>query len=258
MSEATRGALAPTPSDRADLGARCEAPREDVRTEARRAAVVGVDLARLAHELRTPLAAIQSTADALASGHLGAIDPRHAAYLASIRETARHALSVIGGMVDASAPALSAPLDLRGIVTEVTGGLAMLAAAARITLVVETACGDVRATGSPTDVRQMLINLVSNGISHAGAGATVRVAVGGDGLSEVWLDVTDDGPGLPAGILHRLEAAALLDPAPGGARSTRARLGLRLTRQLAAANGGRLELASSPSGTRARIVLPAL
>ncbi len=224
----------------------------------------GLDLDRLAHELRTPLAAIQSTADALANGHLGSIDPRHAAYLAGICETARHALAVIGDMVGAVQPASaalacrSAHVDLHSIVAEVVSGMAMLAARAGVRLSAEVNGHGARAWGSATDVRQMLINLVSNGISHGGGGATVRVTVGRNGAGEVWLDVTDDGPGFPPGVSEQLEAGALLDEKGlVGSFPPRARLGLRLTRQLAAANGGRLELLSGPDGTRARVVLSA-
>jgi two-component system OmpR family sensor kinase len=226
-------------------------------------AAAGLDLDRLAHELRTPLAAIQSMADALANGHLGAIDPRHAGYLASIRETARHALAVIGGAVGPLAPSPSgavpraAEIDLHAVTAEVASGMAMLAARAGVRLEAEAGGARGRALGCATDVRQMLINLISNGILHAGGGSTVRVTVGGDDKGEAWVEVTDDGPGLPAGILEQLESGALLDCGGEGEAAPRTRLGLRLTRQLAAANGGRLEITTGPDGTRARVVLPA-
>jgi two-component system OmpR family sensor kinase len=226
-------------------------------------AASALDLDRLAHELKTPLAAIQSMADALANGHLGAIDPRHAGYLASIRETARHALAVIGDMVDPDLPLRSCSaggpgeIDLDGIAAEVARGMAMLAARSGVRLDAERAGCGARALGYATDVRQMLINLISNGIAHAGWGATVRVTAGGGDEALAWIEVADDGPGLPAGILDQLEAGALLDGDGNRGAAPRPRLGLRLTRQLAEANGGRLEIATGPHGTRVRIVLPA-
>jgi signal transduction histidine kinase len=250
-------------SDGASAGALGAEPPERGSAEGQRDAASELDLDRLAHELRTPLAAIQSTADALASGHLGAIDPRHAAYLASIRDTARHALAVIGGMLDvsgrpsSSSDAASASIDLEAIAAEVAGAMAMLAARAGVGLEAPAEGRGARASASVTDVRQMLINLISNGIAHAGGGATVRVTVGGDDRSEVWVDVTDNGPGLPREIVEQLEAGSVLDGGAEGDATPRARLGLRLTRHLAAANGGRLEIATGPDGTRARVLLPA-
>lgn len=220
-----------------------------------------VDLDRLAHELRSPLAAIQSMAEALADGHLGPVDPRHATYLASIRDTARHALAVIAGMVgaahDLEGPFRDPePVELSRVAAEVAQGMGLLAARAAVRLEAAVAGNPpVIARASPTDVRQMLINLMSNGIAHSGGGATIAVTTGSNGC-EAWIEVADNGPGIAAGVLDRLATGAPLDGDTQGAAGSRIRLGLTLTRQLAAANGGRLEIASSPEGTRARIVLP--
>lgn len=219
-----------------------------------------VDLDRLAHELRSPLAAIQSMAEALADGHLGPVDPRHATYLASIRDTARHALAVIARMVGAAHDLGGTfrgpePVELTWLAAEVAQGMRLLAARAGVRLEAVVGNPPVIARASPTDVRQMLINLMSNGIAHAGGGATIAVTTGSDGR-EAWIEVADDGPGVAAGVLDRLATGIPLDGDTEGAAGSRIRLGLTLTRQLAAANGGRLEIASSPEGTSARIVLP--
>lgn len=227
--------------------------------EDRVAASTEVDLERLAHELRSPLAAIQSTADALAGGHLGPVDPLHAGYLASIRDTARHALAVITRMAGSGhnlsgSGGRAEPIELARVAAAVVRGMRMLAARSSVRLEADAGVAPHIAWASPTDVRQMLINLVSNGIAHAGGGATVGVTTGSDGR-EAWIEVADDGPGVAAEVLALLEAGAPLDADPA-APGTRIRLGLMLTRQLAQASGGRLEIASGPGGTRARVVLP--
>jgi len=220
-----------------------------------------VCLDRLAHELRTPLAAIQSMADALGSGLFGQIEnQRHASYVQSIADTARHALAVIETMlVDRgreAADAEDAPrVDIAALATDVVAGMAVLAARAGVRLV---ACDRARSTpqanARATDVRQMLINLVSNGIVHAGGGTEVHVATGeGDGV--VWITVADDGAGISQTVLDQLELGLPID---GDDTSVeRLRLGLALTRALAGANGGRLEIKATSPGTEARILLPA-
>jgi signal transduction histidine kinase len=217
-----------------------------------------IDLQRLAHDLRTPLAAIQSTAEALAGGHLGALDPRHAAYLASIGDTARHALAVLDEAMhpgDASCGPAGEVLQIRDLAGEVISALEALAAAEGVRLEVANGAVDARACARATEVRQMLINLVSNGITHAGRGSTVSLAWGAGSRAEVWIEVADDGPGIPAEVLARLRDGVPTDGKIAG--DQRRRLGLVLTRDSARACGGRLELVTGRLGTRAKIVLPA-
>jgi signal transduction histidine kinase len=222
-------------------------------------------LDRLAHELRTPLAAIQSMAEALAEGYLGPMEnEQHAGYVRSIAGAAKHALAVVEAMLPSAAgmPGVEArleTLDVAALAQDVVAGMSLLAARAGVRLVTDTATGDpVCARACPTDVRQMLINLVSNGIVHAGGGSTVCVGVqpSRDGLVSV--RVADDGRGIPREILDRLEAGGVLDLVVGAPAGSRLRLGLTLTRALADANGGRLEVKRGQIGTEACVMLPAL
>ena len=218
-------------------------------------------LDRLAHEIRTPLAAIQSMAEALAGGHLGRMESeRHRAYVASMAETARHALAVMeamlpaGGSAAAREPAFPVSVDLAALSRVVVAEMAVLAARRGVRLAVGPGRGcPVHAVARATDVRQMLINLVSNGIAHGGAGGTVTLSTG-RGDSEAWLEVADDGPGVPEDVLARIEARVPLE-AGDVEPSSRMRLGLTLTKALAEDNLGRLELVSGTQGTRARIIL---
>lgn len=223
------------------------------------------ELGRLAHELRTPLAAIQSMADALATGHLGGLDPKHASYLASIRETARHALAVLEGILDDSGGASATKglltrkaIDLGTIAAEVVRSMALLAARTSVRLDAPPPSRGRHATASATDVRQMLINLISNAITHGGGGSAVQVTVGGDDGVSAWIDVTDNGPGLPPAVAAQLDVPGPLACGTEADGTPRLRLGLRLTQHLATENGGRLEIATGPQGTRARLVLQAV
>lgn len=250
-------------SEPVERGGGAARPREAGRDKADTADLRDLDLDRLMHELRSPLAAIQAMADALAEGHLGALGtPQHVAYLASIRETARHALLVLDSMAGGPNPDAEqavGPTPLESVATEVVGAMGLLAARAGVALETKAAssAGAVLALARATDIRQMLINLVANGIAHAGGGARVEVAARRLGEGLVALEVSDDGPGIAAGVLERLRTRAPLDRAAGPDFATRPRLGLALTRALAEVNGGRLEIESGADGTRARIVLPA-
>lgn len=215
---------------------------------------------RLAHELRTPLAAIQALADALAQGYLGPVDnPRHVSYVASIRETARHALAVVDGMTgrNAGVPSSEHPVtvDLAEISRELVASLALLAARTAVRIEVSDLCKPALCAVNSTEFRRMLLNLLTNALLHGGAGAVVQVHTGAAADGHVFVEVVDNGPGIPNGIIERLALGATLDDAE--AEGARARIGLVMTQALAGANGGRLEIVSNGQGTRARLLLRA-
>lgn len=221
------------------------------------------DLGHLAHELRTPLAAIQSLADAMLGGHLGDVESRrNVAYLASIRDTARHALAVVDAMAGRSVGVeprhlrASAGVSVAVAAQEVADGLSALAVRAGVTLSLACPAG-LAVLGNATDVRQMLINLVSNAIAHGGSGTEVAVTAAAERAGFVAIDVTDTGRGIPRAVIDRLEAGLAVEAEAGGSDVERVRLGLSLTKSLAENNGGRLEIRSRPGQTVARLVLPA-
>ncbi len=63
-------------------------------------------------------------------------------------------------------------------------------------------------------------------------------------------EIRDAGPGIPPDVLARV-AVPMAVRRPGGAG-----LGLAITRKIAEAHGGRLEISSTSSGTTARLILP--
>jgi signal transduction histidine kinase len=188
---------------------------------------------------------------------------RHAGYVRCIGETAKHALAVVEALLPSAAgvspwQSCSDGFDVAALAGDVVAGMSLLAARAGVHLVGDTNAIDARTSAQvcPTDVRQMLINLVSNGIVHAGGGSTVRVSTErGDGL--VSICVADNGPGISQEIIECLEAGAPLESVSAVTAGSRLRLGLTLTRALAVANGGRLEISSGAGGTEVRIILPA-
>ncbi|MCU6481972.1 sensor histidine kinase [Arthrobacter sp. A2-55] len=111
--------------------------------------------------------------------------------------------------------------------------------------------GDVELDCNPLELAQMVGELLGNAIKYA-AGGTVEVSVGA-GPGEVHLDVSDDGPGLPAEELASAVARFWRAPQHRGIPGTG--LGMTIVDRLARANGGELVLAAvHPHGLRARLV----
>ncbi|WP_328926029.1 ATP-binding protein [Streptomyces sp. NBC_00190] len=90
----------------------------------------------------------------------------------------------------------------------------------------------VRAVGTPGAVSQVVATLVENALMHGGGTVALRTRVVGN---QAVLEVTDEGPGVPPDLGSRIFERAI-----SGRNSTG--IGLAVARDLAEADGGRLEL----------------
>ncbi|MFF0724613.1 ATP-binding protein [Streptomyces sp. NPDC004134] len=91
---------------------------------------------------------------------------------------------------------------------------------------------DLRAVGTPGAVAQVLATLIENALMHGAGTVALRTRVTGN---QVVAEVTDEGPGVPADLGSRV-----FERTVSGRNSTG--LGLAVARDLAEADGGRLEL----------------
>jgi len=106
----------------------------------------------------------------------------------------------------------------------------------------------------PAELAQMAAELLNNALKYA-PGATVTATVRMEGGAVV-VEISDDGPGLPAP--ERAAAATRFWRSPQHSSVPGTGLGMTIVGQLAAANGGRLVLAeAAPHGLAARIEFPA-
>jgi two-component system sensor histidine kinase CreC len=103
-------------------------------------------------------------------------------------------------------------------------------------------------------LRQALGNLLDNAIGFSPRGGVVRIALW-RGADDVGIEVCDQGPGVPAYAADRLFERFYSLPRPGGGKSTG--LGLPFVREVAALHGGTVSVASAPGGgCCARLALP--
>ncbi|MFE3143517.1 ATP-binding protein [Streptomyces scopuliridis] len=90
----------------------------------------------------------------------------------------------------------------------------------------------MRAVGTPGAVAQVLAALIENSLMHGGGTVALRTRVTGN---QAVIEVTDEGPGVPADL-----GARIFERSISGRNSTG--IGLAVARDLAEADGGRLEL----------------
>ena len=207
--------------------------------------------AHLAHEIRTPLAAIVSLAEVITEERLGPWpNERYRGYVRDILASARHGLEVVDGILreapnQSGGARVFAEVDLNAEVEAISTSLQPLAEKSGARLEAALVGGLPLVIADRRNVRQMLINLISNSIKHGGASVRIKVTTGYELSGDVWVEVEDNGPGMPP--------AGKEVAVTGAVHKTG--LGLPLTRSLAAANGARLDIKSRAGrGVRARIV----
>jgi two-component system sensor histidine kinase BaeS len=190
-------------------------------------------LADVTHELRTPLAVLQSGIEAQIDG-IHSRDDRHLASL--LEETQLLGLLIDDlhtlALADAGRLALHyEPTSPEALVQDAIASMAALAGRRGITLMAHVGLAPA-VDADPTRLRQVLANLLTNAIRHSPDGGRVGISVEQVEAS-VRFTVVDSGPGFPPALLGHLFQR---DPPSADARGSG--LGLAIAGDLVRAHGG--------------------
>jgi signal transduction histidine kinase len=217
--------------------------------------------ASIAHEVNNPLAVISESAGWLRSriehGGVSRDDLLASTELAlgKIEDAIDRALRISRNFLRfARAPdAVIRDTDLADLASEVIDLMAKSAADAETTLELTTEPeADLRVRSDPFQLRQVLLNLVTNAIQAVGNDGRVDLAVEGVG-DEVWVSVSDDGPGIPDEHLERIFEPFFTTKDEGKGTG----LGLAVSRGIVEKLGGRIEVENRPTtGCVFRLVVP--
>ena len=178
-----------------------------------------------AHELRTPLGAIASVAEAARDG--GA----HDAAFAAIARRALDAGALVGNLLTlarkSEADALvKEPVDLAAVVAKAVAETREASPAVEIAC----DCNEAIVEGDEVRLLQLVRNLLSNAARFAQSRVDVKLA-NTDGT--VTLAIEDDGPGVPPDVQSKL-----FERFARGSNSSGSGLGLAICRWIANAHGG--------------------
>lgn len=213
-----------------------------------RFSAIGRIAAAFAHEMRTPLHVIASTAE-LGLEDIGG-ESKLRENLDMILRNARHAGLSVQALLEFARVGKSRLREgsLNEAVLGVCRLLEKLCEGQGVAL--ELSLGEPPALWmDETSLRAALHNLLVNAIEAMPRGGTLRVQSGRDPeLGCAWLRVEDDGMGMSAEVLARAGSAFFTTKENGTG------LGLFLTKRVLAEHGAELEIASSPGkGTRAAV-----
>ncbi len=196
-----------------------------------------------AHELRTPLAAMQSILSVIAEQRRTPAE--YEAALADLSEETDKLRALTDDLLrlaraEASEP-LWEPVDLAELVPEVVDSLRPLTDADRVRLTCLTE-GDASVVGDTDALIRLLVNLLDNAIKHTPAGS---IAVTVRGLpDEVRIAVTDTGDGIAAEHLpHVFDRFYRAEESRTTAGTG---LGLAICREIVHTHGGDIEVTSEP------------
>ena len=212
----------------------------------------GEFVAKVSHDLRTPVTVIKGYAFTLARRGGDADTLRR---LNAINREADRLTRLIDDLLTlsrAQAGALNLvwhPTSAGDLLAEVAERVGGQADDQRIEIVVE--CADFAVDGDRGRLGQVLTNLALNALRQAPVGSTVTLRAVADG-DDAELHVCDRGPGIDPARLQ-----ALLEPFATGDRTTGTGLGLAIVSEIVTAHGGSFTLEPRlGGGTVARVHLP--
>ena len=218
-------------------------------------------LSRMSHELRTPLNAMLGFAQLLR------VDPRHPLHpdqrgkVDHIERAGAHLLTMLTDVLDlsrieaGSLPMAIEPLPLSDVLDAAVAMVSNQASDAGLRLVCTPPEPDLFVHGDAVRLRQILVNLLSNGIKYNQQGGRVMVeAMGLD--REVIITVSDSGRGMTEGQLaHLFEPFNRLGAERTSIEGTG--IGLVIVKRLVELMHGRIEVSSRQgAGTHFRVWLP--
>jgi cell cycle sensor histidine kinase DivJ len=219
-------------------------------------------LANMSHELRTPLNAIIGFSEVMTRELFGPVGPRYQEYSRLIHESGGHLLELINGVLDMSKieagkfELYEELFDLEDVASQAVRFVKLPAERAGVAISVAIAPAAARIFADRRAVKQMLVNLLSNGVKFTPRGGEVRITaeVDAKGLE---IAVRDSGTGISKADLEKLGRPFEQVEGPQTRSKEGTGLGLALVKSLAAMHGGEAVLESElGEGTIVRLRLP--
>jgi PAS domain S-box-containing protein len=218
-------------------------------------------IAGVSHELRTPLHTIIGFAELLGEEENGALNEKQKRFLRHIRTDSDHLLGLINDVLDLSrieAGGLdlrTEPFRLREPISDAINAIRLFASSKPVHLH-EGFVPAAEVLADPLRLRQILYNLLSNGVKFTEPGGEITVTAAVEGQF-VQITVADTGLGIAKEECDRIfDKFYQVGYTTAGVRQGTG-LGLTICMQLVKRQGGRIWVESEPGkGSRFHFTLP--
>jgi signal transduction histidine kinase len=220
-------------------------------------------LARMSHELRSPLNAILGFSEVIAGRVFGADGTaRYEDYARNINQAGTHLLELINDILDLSKVEAGEmqlslePIELKELINSSVQLMTPIAEKRSVQLVVDLGRSPLSLVADRRRLRQMVVNLVSNAIKFTLAGGTVMITAH-QAQGNIVIDVADSGIGMtPDQIKVALQPFGQV-PTDSPYAQVGTGLGLPIVESLVKLHGGKLDIQSTPNvGTTVTLTIP--
>ena len=240
--------------------ARFRARMEQQLSATERLASLGTLSAGVAHEINNPLAVINHAAGWLAdiAAKDDSLSPKMRSSLelalGKINKNVQRAKRITHQLLTFSRQndSVVKEFDLCAMALEVVDLTRKIADDNQAEVLCSCADKEIRIWADPFQVRQVIVNLVTNGIQAVGKGGAVSMTISGD-QENVVIKVSDNGPGIPAENLQRIFEPFFTTKSPGEGTG----LGLSVSKGIIEKLGGQIEVESKlGAGAVFKVTLP--
>jgi signal transduction histidine kinase len=208
-------------------------------------------IANVSHELRTPITALHAVLENVVDG---VVEPDTETMRIALAQTERLG-ELVNNLLDLSRVESGViPLQLSTFrAAEFLEDAVAHASASTdgVDVVVSATPANLAAVADPARLRQVVVNLVDNAIRHSPAGAKVTVLASSGG-SELRIEVSDEGPGIPAAERERVFERFTRGATSAGGTG----LGLAIARWAVELHGGTIEVMDGGTGCRIGVTIP--
>lgn len=217
--------------------------------------------ATLSHELRTPLTVISGNLEIV--GGLG-VGEQATRFLEAMGRGADRMQKMVDDLMLLARvshprhPLTRLPIDLREVALDVVNLLDSTASSKGLKLDVHLDDGPLLVPGDPTEIDQLIGNLVSNAVKYTPSGGTVALSIRRRG-AETEIQVADDGLGIADEDQARIFRAFYRTENPAALNEPGTGLGLAIVATVVERHGGRVEVDSRlGDGTTFTVTLPSV